>query len=122
MNYSVTIKFVADHEQYACAPLASFRGDTQGEGWVVRIDGGILSAVSAPSNYMPVSMRLSVDNGEHVVEWRVVDDRHELWLNGVPMVESMGGLFLGNADTLRLGEDPEMPGKNYAGVLEVTIG
>lgn len=121
MNYNVTVRFVADPSQYACAPLASLRGATAGDGWVIRIDNGIVSAVSAP-HYMAVSMRLDADEGEHVIEWRVINDRHELWLDGVPVQECMGGLLLGDADTLRLGEDPEMPGYAYSGVLEVTIG
>lgn len=121
MNYAVTVKFVADASQYVCAPLASFRGVTPSDGWVIRIDNGTVSAVSAPG-YMAVEMRLGVDDGEHVLEWRVIDDRHELWLDGVPSAECMGGLLLGDADTLRMGEDPEMPGKTYVGVVEVTIG
>lgn len=123
MTYAVAIKFVADPAQYQCAPLASFRGATPGAGWVARIDAGILSVVSAPPEYMPVRIKLAlVEPGEHLVEWRVVGDRHELWLDGAPINECMGGLLLGDADTLRLGEDPEMPGKTYSGVLEVTIG
>lgn len=121
MSYNVIIKFLADLEQYSCAPLASLRGPTPGEGWVIRVDNGIVSAVSDP-HFMAVSMRLNVVEGEHIIEWRVIADRHELWFDGTPIQECMGGLLLGSADTLRLGEDPEMPGCAYDGVLEVTIG
>jgi len=123
MSYEVAIKFIADPAQYDCAPLASLRGATPGAGWVARIDRGILSVISAPAEYMPVRIRIDlVEPGEHLVEWRVIDDRHELWLDGNPINECMSGFFLGDADTLYLGEDPEMPGKTYRGVLEVTIG
>lgn len=121
MDYAVKVTFLADAEQYDCAPLASFRGATPGDGWVLRVDAGILSAISAPEEYMPVRVRIPWDSGEHVMEWRVVGDRHELWLDGVPSAEIMGGLFLGGADTLREGEDPEMPGKIYRGVLGVEV-
>jgi hypothetical protein len=121
MNFAVKVTFEADVSQYDCAPLASFRGATVGAGWVLRIDAGILSAISSPPEYMPVRVRLPWDSGAHVIEWRVVGDRHELWLDGVPSAEAMGGLILGDADTLREGEDPEMPGKTYAGVLSVEV-
>lgn len=122
MKYNVTVRFMADPNQYLCAPLASFRGANAREGWVIRIDNGIVSAISAPEEYSFVSVRMPWDAGEHVLEWRVIDDRHELWLDGIPSAECMGGLFLGDADTLRYGEDPEMPGCAYTGVQEVTIG
>jgi len=121
MNFAVKVTFEADASQYDCAPLASLRGSTPGDGWVLRIDAGIVSAISAPSEYMPVRVRIPWDFGEHVLEWRVVGDRHELWLDGVPSAEIMGGLFFGGADTLREGEDPEMPGKTYTGVVSVEV-
>lgn len=121
MSYRVHVTFVADAKQYDCAPLASFRGATAGDGWVLRIDAGILSAISAPPEYMPVRVRIPWDSGEHIVEWRVTGDRHELWLDGAPSAEAMGGLFLGGADALREGEDPEMPGKAYVGVVSVEV-
>jgi hypothetical protein len=121
VNYTVTITFLADVQQYASAPLASLRGDTLSEGWCVRIDNGILSAVSTGDDYRNVTVRLPWFGGEHVVEWRVTDDRHELWLDGAPSAECMSRLDLGDADTLRHGEDPGMPGKTYTGVLSVEV-
>ena len=120
MSYVVTIRFVADPDQYTCAPLASYRGPTPGNGWVVRIDNGIVSAQSGDGHH--VNARLPWGDGEHVIEWRVVEYRHELWFDGVPVTETIADLVLGDADTLRQGEDPEMPGYTYSGVQEVTIG
>jgi hypothetical protein len=120
MNYAVTIRFIADPDQYACAPLASLRGDNPGEGWVVRIDDGILSACSGEGPH--VNARIRWGHGEHEVSWRVFGERHELWLDGVPVTETSAELVLGEANVLRHGEDPEMPGCAYNGVVEVSIG
>lgn len=120
MSYVVTIRFVADPDQYACAPLASLRGHNAGEGWVVRIDDGVLSCCSGDGSHLNARVRWAY--GEHEVSWRVHGERHELWLDGVPVTETSAELALGDAATLRLGEDPEMPGCVYTGVTEVTIG
>lgn len=120
MNYAVTIRFVADGEQYACSPLASLRGTDQADGWVVRIDDGVLSARSGDNSH--VNARLPWFDGEHVVEWRVVDYRHELWFDGIPVTETSADLVLGSANILGVGEDPQMPGHVYSGVQEVTLG
>jgi hypothetical protein len=121
VNYTVTITFLAAGQQYDSAPLASLRGDNPADGWCIRIDNGNVSAVGTKDYYPYVNARLPWDDGEHVVEWRVTGDRHELWLDGLPSAECMSRLDLGDADTLRHGEDPEMPGKTYTGVLSVEV-
>lgn len=121
MLYSVTVRFIADPMQYEEAPLASLRGEAAHEGWCIRIDDGVLSArVGEPENPY-VSTRITWTHDEHTVEWRVVDDRHELWLDGVCTKETMAPFSLGDADVIRLGVDPEMPGRTYTGVLDVEV-
>jgi hypothetical protein len=120
MNYAVTVHFELDG---ACesAPLASFRGEVPGEGWVIRLDNDIVSAVSSLDGHTPVRARIRSGSGLRKLEWRVTGDRHELWLDGAPSAECMSRLDLGDADTLRHGEDPGMPGKTYTGVLSVEV-
>lgn len=113
MHYSVSLTLNCDAAEQELSPLAAMRRADGTGGWGIRVELGV--CYLGPKLNVPY-------RGARRIEWRVDGMRHEAWLDGVCVHETVCDWMMDDADVLHQGEDPRFQGVFFSGVVEVTIG
>lgn len=94
MKYKVTIKFDG-MPRFPQADLASLRNEGSDEGWNIMLDGSLVTAKTQEGFlWVNCNLPLTDEEQEGELEWRIVDNRHELYWNGTILAECMGGVVI----------------------------
>ena len=119
MRYKVEVLAGRDGFREDGCAIASFRGG-DGTGWVLWYEAGIVSA-RVGDEWAWATCVLKPQGGAVKLEWRVIDDRHEMWQDGVQESEVMSRLTLPDDGVLFVGEDPISGAIKIDGVQSVEV-